>query len=149
VTFDRFSTEAKITLEANEQTFPDVRVGVPLSFKLRNRTEDYDQAAEYVPFHFHPLEFLVYPSPQISTAVVEPCNAVLSTHAKINHSDCVFMVDNETLYDLCRRSLDIERPTFLMNDSIRPRLLSLSAVHRFLVITVAFEIASSGFMTES
>jgi hypothetical protein len=29
----------------------------------------------------------------------------------IDHSDCAFMVDNEALYDLCRRALDIERPT--------------------------------------
>jgi tubulin alpha len=30
----------------------------------------------------------------------------------IDHSNCVFMLDNEALYDLCKRSLDIEKPTF-------------------------------------
>ena len=41
------------------------------------------------------LEFSVYPSPRVSTAVVEPYNAVLSTHTTIEHSDCSFLVDNE------------------------------------------------------
>ncbi|CDQ71999.1 unnamed protein product [Oncorhynchus mykiss] len=43
------------------------------------------------------LEFSIYPAPQVSTAV---------------HSDCAFMVDNEAIYDICRRNLDIERPTY-------------------------------------
>merc|ERR1711991_735608 len=57
------------------------------------------------------LEFTIYPAPQISTAVVEPYNTILSTHTMLEHSDCAFMVDNEALYDICRRNLDIERPT--------------------------------------
>ena len=28
------------------------------------------------------------------------------------HSDCAFMVDNEAIYDICRKNLDIERPTY-------------------------------------
>ncbi|XP_032891446.1 tubulin alpha-8 chain-like [Amblyraja radiata] len=58
------------------------------------------------------LEFSVYPAPQISTAVVEPYNAVLVTHCTLEHSDCSFMRDNEAIYDICRRNLDIERPTY-------------------------------------
>lgn len=49
---------------------------------------------------------------QISTAVVEPYNSVLTTHTTLEHSDCAFMVDNEAIYDICRRNLDIERPTY-------------------------------------
>ena len=48
------------------------------------------------------LEFAVYPAPQVSTAVVEPYNSVLTTHTTLEHSDCAFMVDNEALYDICR-----------------------------------------------
>jgi len=33
------------------------------------------------------LGFCVYPSPQVSTAVVEPYNCVLSTHALLEHTD--------------------------------------------------------------
>jgi tubulin alpha len=38
------------------------------------------------------LEFAVYPAPQVSTAVVEPYNSVLTTHTTMEHSDCSFMV---------------------------------------------------------
>jgi len=58
------------------------------------------------------IEFAVYPSPQIATAVVEPYNSVLCAHAMMEHSDVAFMVDNEALYDICRRNLGIERPTY-------------------------------------
>lgn len=51
-------------------------------------------------------------SVQISSAVVEPYNSVLTTHTTLEHSDCAFMVDNEAIYDICRRNLDIERPTY-------------------------------------
>ena len=40
------------------------------------------------------LEFAVYPAPQISTAVVEPYNSILTTHTTLEHSDCAFMVGN-------------------------------------------------------
>ena len=58
------------------------------------------------------LEFAIYPAPRVSTAVVEPYNAVLSTHTTLQHSDCAFMVDNEAIYDLCTKKLGVERPTY-------------------------------------
>merc|ERR1719319_2182828 len=58
------------------------------------------------------LEFAIYPAPQVSTAVVEPYNSILTTHTTLKHSDCAFMVDNEAIYDICRRNLDIERPSY-------------------------------------
>merc|ERR1712060_485900 len=59
------------------------------------------------------LGFTVFPSPQVSTAVVEPYNSVLSTHSLLEHTDVAVMLDNEAVYDICRRNLDIEssRPT--------------------------------------
>merc|ERR1719354_477117 len=36
-------------------------------------------------------------------------NSILTTHTTLEHSDCAFMVDNEAIYDICRRNLDIER----------------------------------------
>lgn len=36
------------------------------------------------------LVIIVLP-PQVSTAVVEPYNAILATHTTIDHSDCAFM----------------------------------------------------------
>lgn len=58
------------------------------------------------------LEFCVYPAPQVATAVVEPYNSILTTHTTLEHSDCSFMVDNEAIYDICRRNLGIERPNY-------------------------------------
>jgi tubulin alpha len=58
------------------------------------------------------LEFCVYPSPRVANAIVEPYNAVLSTHSTIENSDCTFLVDNEAVYDICRRNLDIPRPSY-------------------------------------
>ena len=57
------------------------------------------------------LEFCVYPAPQVSTAVVEPYNSILTTHTTLEHSDVAFMVDNEAIYDICK-SMGISRPTY-------------------------------------
>ncbi|GBP46889.1 Tubulin alpha chain [Eumeta japonica] len=78
------------------------------------------------------LEFAIYPAPQVSTAVVEPYNAVLTTHSTIAHSDCAFMVDNEAIYDICRRRLSIERPTYAsLNRLISQVVSSITASLRF------------------
>lgn len=58
------------------------------------------------------LAYTVYPSPQIATSVVEPYNSVLSTHALLEHSEVVNLLDNEAIYDICKRNLDIARPTY-------------------------------------
>ena len=51
------------------------------------------------------LEFAVFPALQVSTVSVEPYNSVLTTHTTLEHSDCAFMVDNQAIYDICRRNL--------------------------------------------
>ncbi|CAA3007814.1 alpha-tubulin [Olea europaea subsp. europaea] len=58
------------------------------------------------------LGFTIYPSSQVSTAVVEPYNSVLSTHSLLEYTDVAVLLDNEAIYDICRKSLDIERPTY-------------------------------------
>ncbi|KAM4697420.1 tubulin alpha chain-like [Rhinophrynus dorsalis] len=78
------------------------------------------------------LEFSIYPSPRMSMAVVEPYNSILTTHATLEHSDCAFMVDNEAIYDICCRNLDIERPTFTnLNRLIAQVVSSITASLRF------------------
>ena len=78
------------------------------------------------------LEFSVYPAPQVATAVVEPYNSVLTTHSTLEHSDCSFMVDNEAIYDICRRNLGIERPTYCnLNRLISQIVSSITASLRF------------------
>ncbi|KAF8570828.1 hypothetical protein P879_03217 [Paragonimus westermani] len=78
------------------------------------------------------LEFAVYPAPHIATAVVEPYNSILTTHTTLEHSDCAFMVDNEAIYDICRRNLAIERPTYSnLNRLIGQVVSSITASLRF------------------
>merc|ERR1711871_108272 len=78
------------------------------------------------------LEFAVYPAPQVSTAVVEPYNSILTCHTTLEHSDCAFLMDNEALYDVCRRNLDIERPTYTnLNRLIALVVSSVTASLRF------------------
>merc|ERR1712136_599120 len=78
------------------------------------------------------LEFAIYPAPQVSTAVVEPYNSILTTHTTLEHSDCAFMVDNEAIYDICRRNLDIERPTYTNLNRLMGQIVSsITASLRF------------------
>lgn len=78
------------------------------------------------------LEFAVYPAPQISTSVVEPYNTVLTTHTTLEHADCTFMVDNQAIYDMCRRNLDIARPHYQnLNRLIAQVVSSVTASLRF------------------
>lgn len=78
------------------------------------------------------LEFAVYPAPRVSTSVVEPYNAVLSTHSTIENSDCTFLVDNEAVYDICRRNLDIPRPDYEhLNRLIAQVVSSITSSLRF------------------
>jgi len=78
------------------------------------------------------LGFTVYPSPQVSTAVVEPYNSVLSTHSLLEHTDVSVMLDNEAIYDICRRSLGLEKPTYTnLNRLIAQVISSLTASLRF------------------
>jgi tubulin alpha len=71
-------------------------------------------------------DFMVYSVPHVSTAVVQPYSSILATHAMVNHSDCVLMVDNEALCGLCRGVLDIEgRTSTSLNSFIGRVILSL------------------------
>nr|UWK20433.1 tubulin alpha subunit [Trichoderma albolutescens] len=78
------------------------------------------------------LEFCVYPAPQTATSVVEPYNSILTTHTTLEHSDCSFMVDNEAIYDICRRNLGLERPNYEnLNRLIAQVVSSITASLRF------------------
>merc|ERR1712168_1405754 len=78
------------------------------------------------------LCFSIFPCPQISTAVVEPYNALLCTHTTLEHCDVSFLIDNEALYDVCRRNLDIERPTYTnLNRLLAQVCSSITASLRF------------------
>jgi tubulin alpha len=78
------------------------------------------------------ISFTIWPCPQVSTAVVEPYNCVLCVHSLLEHTDVTKQVDNEALYDICRRNLDIERPTYTnLNRLVAQCISSLTASLRF------------------
>ena len=80
------------------------------------------------------LDFAVYPAPAVATAVVEPYNSVLTTHATLGETDCSFLVDNEAIYRICQRRLDIARPSYVnLNHLIAQVVSSITASLRFQV----------------
>jgi len=94
------------------------------SLLLQKLSEDYGKKSK--------LDFCVYPSPQVSTAVVEPYNCVLSTHSLLEHTDVAFMLDNEAIYDICKNKLGVAQPTYTnLNRLIAQVLSSLTASLRF------------------
>uniref|UniRef100_A0A914CJG6 Tubulin alpha chain n=1 Tax=Acrobeloides nanus TaxID=290746 RepID=A0A914CJG6_9BILA len=94
------------------------------SLMMERLSVDYGKKAK--------LEFSVYPAPQISTAMVEPYNSILTTHTTLEHSDCSFMVDNEAIYDICRKNLEITRPSYTnLNRLIAQVVSSITASLRF------------------
>eukprot|EP01054_Gregarina_sp_Poly1_P010051 Gregarina_sp_Poly_1__10050@NODE_676_length_6827_cov_240_110355_g509_i0_p1_GENE_NODE_676_length_6827_cov_240_110355_g509_i0NODE_676_length_6827_cov_240_110355_g509_i0_p1_ORF_typecomplete_len461_score66_05Tubulin/PF00091_25/2_2e85Tubulin_C/PF03953_17/9_2e54Tubulin_3/PF14881_6/4_9e06Tubulin_2/PF13809_6/0_21_NODE_676_length_6827_cov_240_110355_g509_i033244706 len=87
-------------------------------------SEEYFRKAK---FHFS-----TWPSPQIATAVVEPYNAIMTTHSLLEHSDVSVVLDNEAIYDICKRNLDVERPTYNnLNRMVCQVISSLTASLRF------------------
>merc|ERR1712226_1355562 len=78
------------------------------------------------------LSFSVYPAPMVSTAVVEPYNSVLMTHNLLEYTNVSFLMDNEALYDIAKRNLDLESPTYAnLNRMIVQVISSLTCSLRF------------------
>jgi tubulin alpha len=78
------------------------------------------------------LGFEVYPSPTISTCVVEPYNALLTTHWLLDHTEVSLLLDNEAIYEICQKQLDIKRPSYEhLNRLIAKVISSMTASLRF------------------
>merc|ERR1712051_578940 len=78
------------------------------------------------------LGFEVYPSPTISTCVVEPYNALLTTHWLLDHTEISIVLDNEAIYEICQKNLDIKRPSYdTLNRMIAKAVSSVTASLRF------------------
>merc|ERR1712149_34431 len=56
--------------------------------------------------------YSIYPSPKVSDTVVEPYNAVLSTHQLLENSDETFIIDNEALMNIQHNVLKNDQPTY-------------------------------------
>ncbi|XP_014774949.1 tubulin alpha-4 chain [Octopus bimaculoides] len=78
------------------------------------------------------INFIVYPSPHLSTSMVEPYNSLLTTHCTMDHSDCSFLLDNEAIYKICHNKLKVSRPMYKnLNQVISHVLSSITTPLRF------------------
>jgi len=76
--------------------------------------------------------YSVYPSPKVSDTVVEPYNAVLSTHQLLENSDETFIIDNEALYNISHNILKNKQPTYSeLNRLIAHATCGITASLRF------------------
>lgn len=91
------------------------------------------------------IDVAVLPSPLLTSAVVEPYNAVFDIYTTCELSDCTFVYDNEAIYDICRRHLDIQRPTYTsVNRIVAQAIGSVTASFRF---TGCLNIGFTEFLT--
>jgi len=78
------------------------------------------------------IGFEIYPSPKISTSIVEPYNAMLSTHWLLDHTEVSIMLDNEAIYGIAQKQLEIKRPSYgELNVIISKVVSSMTAALRF------------------
>jgi len=78
------------------------------------------------------LDFGIYPAPQVSTAIVEPYNAVLTTHCTMEHHGVTFLIDNEAVFNICRNKLDVPMSSYKeLNQMIAQVVSSTTASLRF------------------
>merc|ERR1711981_760700 len=78
------------------------------------------------------IGFEIYPSPNISTCIVEPYNGLLSTHWLLDHTDVSLVLDNEALYEILQRDLKVKRPTYSnINRIMAKAVSSMTASLRF------------------
>jgi len=76
--------------------------------------------------------YSIYPSPKVSDTVVEPYNAVLSSHQLLENSDETFIVDNEALYNINHNVLQNKQPTYQeLNQLISQATCGITASLRF------------------
>merc|ERR1711997_329459 len=78
------------------------------------------------------IGFEIYPAPKISTCIVEPYNAMLSTHWLLDHTEVSILLDNEAIYGICQKQLDVDRPSYGdLNIIISKVISSMTASLRF------------------
>merc|ERR1711997_252638 len=78
------------------------------------------------------IGFEIYPAPKISTCIVEPYNAMLSTHWLLDHTEVSVLLDNEAIYGICQKQLDNPRPSYKeLNMIIAKVISSMTASLRF------------------
>jgi tubulin beta len=56
--------------------------------------------------------YSIVPSPKVQETVVGPYNVLLSIQQLINLTNSTFCIENESLFNICHRTLEIKRPNY-------------------------------------
>ncbi|XP_001606290.1 tubulin beta chain [Nasonia vitripennis] len=56
--------------------------------------------------------YSIVPSPKVQDTVVGPYNVLLSIQQLVNLTDSTFCIDNQALYEICLRTLELPSPTY-------------------------------------
>merc|ERR1712012_363009 len=76
--------------------------------------------------------YSVFPSPKVSDTVVEPYNAVLSSHQLLENSDETFIVDNEAMMNILHNVFKQDKSNFeVMNKIIAAGVSGVPCPLRF------------------
>ena len=70
------------------------------------------------------INFPIYPSSKLSNNDKEPYNCVFSTHELLEYSDIAIMLDNDALYDICKKKLDIIKPNYINLNRLTAQVIS-------------------------
>jgi len=82
----------------------------------------------------------------VSTSMVEPYNAILSSHSMIENSEITLLYDNEALYEICSKNLVPFRRIHFMISTYAPILCMTKALNTKSSI---WELTSKSFETSS
>jgi len=78
------------------------------------------------------LEIVIYPSPDLAPAIVEPYNSILTTHTSLELADVSFLLDNQAIFDICKKNMSVDKPTYTnLNRIIAQTVSSITASLRF------------------
>lgn len=78
------------------------------------------------------LQMAICPSEQLSNVVVEPYNTILGMSSYAEHTNVTFMIDNQSMYDIALRNLDVYRPYYSnLNRLIAQCISSITSSLRF------------------
>jgi len=78
------------------------------------------------------IGFEIYPSPTISTCIVEPYNGLLSTHWLLDHTEVSLVLDNEAMYRICRETLKVKKVQYShLNQLAAKNISCMTAALRF------------------
>ena len=95
------------------------------SLMLQRMSDDYGSKVARITFE-------VSPSTRISTAAVEPLNAVLAYHSSVDQTELTFLYENEMMYEIIERALGIKCSAYNNINHLMAQVVSgITASFRF------------------